>query len=538
MRYDTRMFRQLLRLKKRQVIVLWLLVLVFVLPFILFFHAGALSPSHGPGGAAGEIFGRKIPWDVFQEESRLLRMELQARFGSIPVGLEEALRQQTWERLILKEEARRTQRVSDEEVAAAVRRHPQFQQGDRFLPELYFQFTRALGITPQAFLARVRDELRTAKLLEQVVAEVVVSEEELRRAYAQRHERIRVAFVVITPTDFESAIRSAVTDEEARAYFAKQAEAFRRPAQRTIDYVGMTAEDALATTGGVPDEDMQRHYELYQEEFTRDDGTVRPLEEARVDILNRLVLKRAQARLTDLALDLGADQRDGLTFEAMASKRELAPKTVGPLAQGAPELPDGLTASMLEAAFAVPVGQMTEVLEHPSGVFVLRPTDEQPSTIPAFDGIKAALIARMVLERSREQARARAEQLRASFVTKRSEGLTFDETCATLGVAPQRSDPLTRHDPLGPLGVVPHVTDGLFALEPGQLSEISEGPQGDAMIAVVEERIPFDETQFEEAREAFRATRLEAKRQEHVAAWLATLRDQARLKTFPEIPPD
>ena len=528
MGYDTAMFRQLLRLKKRQVIVLWLLVLVFVLPFILFFHAGSLGPSSGPGGAAGEIFGRKIPWEVFQEESRLLKLELQARFGDIPEGLEEALRQQTWERLILKEEARRTQRVSDDEVAAAVRRYPQFQQGGRFLPELYFQFTRALGITPQAFEARVRDELRIRKLLEQVAADVVVSEEDLRGAYAQLHDRIRMAFVVITPTEFEPTIRSAVTDEDARASFATQAEAFRRPAQRMIESVGMATEDAFAATGRVPDEEIQRYYELRQDEFSSEDGTVQPFEEVRSDILNRLASKRAQARLTDLALNLQADQRDGLTFEAIASTRGLAPKTVGPLAQGAPDLPDGFTASMLEAAFAVPVGQMTEVLETPGGVFVLRPTDEQPSFIPAFDDIKEALIARMVRARSREQARARAEQLRASLVTKRSEGLTFDEACATLGVSPQRIEPITRHDPLGP-----HLTEALFALGAGPLSEVLEGPEGDVMIGVVEERIPFEEAQFQEARDAFRETAEAAKQQEHLAAWLDTLRGTARLNTFP-----
>ncbi len=191
MRYHTAtMFRQLLRLKKRQTIVLWLLVIVFVLPLVLFFHAGTVSQSAGPGGAAGEIFGRKIPWEIFQEEHRLLTLGFQAQFGDIPEALESFLQQQTWDRLILKEEARRTQRVSDEEVAASVRRQSQFQQHGQFVPDLYFQYVRALGVSPQAFEARVRDELAIHGLLAQVKAEVQIGEEGLRHAYAESHEPI------------------------------------------------------------------------------------------------------------------------------------------------------------------------------------------------------------------------------------------------------------------------------------------------------------------------------------------------------------
>lgn len=190
MRYDTPMFRQVLKLKKRQAVILWLLVIVFVLPLILFFHAGSLTPSNGPGGVAGEIFGRKIPWEIFQEEYRLLQLGLQTQFGDIPEALKGFLQQQTWDRLILKEEARRTQRISDAEVATSLHRHTQFQQHGQFVPDLYFQYVRALGSSPQAFETRLRDELRIQKLIEQIKAQAQISEEALRRAYAESHDPV------------------------------------------------------------------------------------------------------------------------------------------------------------------------------------------------------------------------------------------------------------------------------------------------------------------------------------------------------------
>ncbi|MBI4353595.1 MAG: SurA N-terminal domain-containing protein [Candidatus Omnitrophica bacterium] len=208
------MFRQVLRLKKRQTIVLWLLVIVFVLPMILFFHAGTVSQSAGPGGAAGELFGHKISWEVFQEEYRFLQLSLRAQVGDIPEGLEGFLQQQTWERLMLTEEARRTQRVNNEDVAGSLRRQPQFQQNGRFVSELYFQYVRALGHTPQTFEARLRDELGIQKLIEQVRTQVQISEEELRRAYSESHEPVNDAEFAHDREAFREAVLARMQDEQ------------------------------------------------------------------------------------------------------------------------------------------------------------------------------------------------------------------------------------------------------------------------------------------------------------------------------------
>lgn len=188
------MFKQVLKLKKRRTAVLWLLVIVLVLPMILFFQGGFRSMSQpGPGGTAGVLFGREVPWETFEQERQALRRSIAAQFGDMPEALEPLVRQQAWDRLMLEAEARRRIRVTDHEVARALQDHPTFQQDGRFVPELYFNFVRGLGLTPQLFEERVRNDLQVQRLLERVRGEVTVTDEELRRAWAESHDPVEEA---------------------------------------------------------------------------------------------------------------------------------------------------------------------------------------------------------------------------------------------------------------------------------------------------------------------------------------------------------
>ena len=166
------MFKKVLRLIGRRTVALWI-VIILALPFILFFHWGGGNAGPGPGGTAGVIFGRPIPWERYDQTYRAIRRGLESQFADNPVpdAFEPILRQQTWDRLILQEEARRRMSVTDEELARSIQTQPTFQQAGRFDPALYLRFVRAMGVTPQLFEERLRDDMRVEKLLEQVKAE-------------------------------------------------------------------------------------------------------------------------------------------------------------------------------------------------------------------------------------------------------------------------------------------------------------------------------------------------------------------------------
>src|SRR3989338_8462666 len=101
------MFTRLRRAKRRQTLVLWLLILVFALPLLVFFHVGISTPGGGEASFAGTLFGRRIPMEDFWFEHQQQRRTWEEQLGQVPEALEPWLRQQTWDRLILQAYARR-----------------------------------------------------------------------------------------------------------------------------------------------------------------------------------------------------------------------------------------------------------------------------------------------------------------------------------------------------------------------------------------------------------------------------------------------
>ena len=533
------MFKRILAtssVKARTRWILGLLAVSLILPMVFFFNWVGSRASPGPGGAAGELFGHPVSWETFQNEHEQLRRTLRSRLGQLPDGLEPFLQQQTWDRLMLLEDAKRKARVSDAEVARFIATLPSFQENGRFVPELYFRFVRASGLSPQTFEARLRDDLRIQKLVDSVTAHVHLTDEEVRAAYARDHERLRAAVLVIDPTAFEPAARQALTEETLHAYYAVHHDQFRLPLQRTIEYIGLSRADALAEQSPPTEEILKTYYDEHQDELknAEDSVPVPPFDSVREAIRRRWLEERAAQRLTNLALDVQDDADAELRLEEIAASRGLSVRTAGPIEPLSPaKPPQGFPASLVRDAFQTPLGHLSRALQVPEGVFVLRPIEETPARVATFEESKAAVERQVVQELARQAAKARAGQLRDALLAKQKAGLRFEEACVSLGLEVLHPEPFSRQDPISPLGDVPRVADALFALKPGEVSDVLETPKA-LVIAFVEERLPIDEAQFTQDQESFRKDLLASKQQEHLAAWLTELRSQAHLKSLLE----
>lgn len=532
MRYDSAMFRKLIKQEKLHGAIKWLLIIVIVVPMIFFGAMWVGGSWHvGPGGKAGELFGHAVPWEEFEQEYRLSSRSLQAQMGTIPEAFEPFLRQQTWDRLILKAEAKRTIRISDEQVARSIQTQPTFQLNGAFSPELYYQFLRSLGTSPNAFEERVRDDLRLQQLTELVKSQAGLTDEELRAAYAKSHERRRIAYVAFPIAEFMEEAGRGLDEPALRAYYTSHQDAVRTPVQRRLDYLGLSLAEALSEVPPQPqtDEELQSHLEQYEEQFTKSDGSLPALKEIRADVVRSWRTEQARRRLMDVSLDLQDAVDAGARMEELAAGLYLLMRTTAPLSLPAPDLPMGPTSSMMRDAFDQPLGHMTRVWHEPSGVFVLRPIEEFPSSVPPFEQVQERVRTLVLQERAREAAKSQATALREQLAAKRAEGLTPQECWLMLNLAPQRPEPVMKEEPIGALGQAPAVSTAVFALAPGQVSEVLDAPSS-LVVAIVEETLPFDEQRFAQDKETFRTQQLDTAQQDHLTTWLSDVRARARLK--------
>ena len=224
------MFRKLMQSRKLRSRTSWILAVVLVPPFIFFFHLFT-SPTQqaGPTGAAGTIFGQPVSWDRYLQHYVAVRRLWEDRLASngepvdLPTSLEPLIEQAAWDRLILIEDARRTRlRVTDEQLAAAIRGDPLFQVNGSFLPERYNQYVRAIGLTPRTFEALLRDQLLMQQLINTVRSQVTVSDDEVRQAFLEANEQQeQIAADEAGLSDQEEGLRERLLVEKQETYLSE-----------------------------------------------------------------------------------------------------------------------------------------------------------------------------------------------------------------------------------------------------------------------------------------------------------------------------
>ncbi|MDP3766885.1 MAG: SurA N-terminal domain-containing protein, partial [Dehalococcoidia bacterium] len=384
------MFKKLIQSKALRSRTAWLITAVLLLPFLLFFHFSG-GPEGAAGGAAGTLFGKRVPWEQYEEQRRWVRLQWALQFGEIPASLEPMVDGYTWDRLLLVEAAKRERLgINDRELAGVLQNMPSFQDQGRFVPDRYYQFLSSLGMSPTSFERLIRQDLMVERLTARVGDRAQVTEAEVEQAYRDAEERRSLALLSWRGHDFEPS-EASLTDEDIEAHYRAREDLVTRPGASTFETVGLTREQA-AEGLTVEEEQIQRHYDAHPDEFTAD-GAVTPLADVRQQIRDRLLQDAAKRRLTALAVDVEAALGDGQAFEAVAATVALPIARHGPHDAGNLFLVGGHDPTVLQAAFALKTaGQLSDVVENDRGVHLIRLLEVSPERIPPLEEVRELIV--------------------------------------------------------------------------------------------------------------------------------------------------
>ena len=514
----------------------WMIAAVLILPFLFFFHATGQGPARGPGGTAGTLFGKPVSWEAYHAQQQWVRRQLESQFKGIPPEmLRSILDRQTWDRLMLLDEARRRMlRVDDAAVAAFIQRAPAFQEAGRFKPERYYQYVRLLGQSPKAFEGLLGDDLLIEELMNAVKSSASVTDEDVRQAYTKAHEQRAATLILFNPSAFASTVESALTDEALRADYDAHPEAVRTPEQLVIESAGRSQE-ALAATIHPTNEALRAFYEEHSDEFLKPDKTTETFEDVREAVSRQVMEEQTRKQLSLLALDLQEDLDAGLRFEELVAARGLTTRTAGPLDANNRLVQGGPEPAVLQAVSRLPEGRMSAVTDTGHGVYVARVLERIPPRIPPFDEVRANIRSRLVDERAQAAAKAAAETWRTARQTAPQKELRLEESAIQAGAARVWSATFTRTDAIDPLGSVTTINEAAFGVPLGSLTQAIETPQG-TVIARPEEHLEADQSAFAKAQEDLRQQLLKQKQSEHLQNWLKELRARAQPEGFIESP--
>ena len=392
-------------------------LLAVVLAFIvtIFYQWGVRSGGGPTRSEVATIFGEPVSVREFQNVYNVLQQRYRAIFRmQSEVDLNE---QFNFREMALEELAKRAillrlaQQygvvISQQELEDSIAEIAAFQEQGRFSFARYQAVLRSQvpPIAPRQFEAQQRQALLLQKVLTLLTEGMQVTDDEVEQTYRRDNERVAIRYVVLTASGFEPQV--SMTDEELQGYYEAHKEAYRDPEQRQIRYVAIPLQRFMQhdnPSAEAVNDYYTRHLEAFQRpEQVRARHILFKVASSASAEQEAQVRTRAEAVLT--ALQNG---EDFATVAKQHSEDTATAEQGGDLGY----FPRGqMVAPFEEAAFSLPVGQLSDLIRTPFGWHILRVEDKREAATKPLAEVEAEIKDKIREDKARDAAAAFVDDL-------------------------------------------------------------------------------------------------------------------------------
>lgn len=582
---------------------IWFVIIAaFIGGFLLYQTSGLTGRAPVTStSVVASVEGTDVAYLAFEQNAQNAVQQEERRLGrSLTLDEIEQVRNQTFEQIVLnilleKEYARRGIRVTPDEIQQAAQnspppelmQSPDLQTDGRFDIEKYRRFLRSPAARTQGLLLQLesyyRDAIPRAKLMDQLVADVYVSDARLWQAYKDANDTAQVSYVRFDPNLIpDSAV--SVSDAEMRAYYDKNKALFERPGRAVVSVLTIprtiTAADSAAARAralalreeivkGAKFEDVAKR-ESADSVSAAEGGSlgssgrkrfVEPFENAayalkvgevsqpvltpfgyhliRVDerkagdtlTLRHILLRITQSDSTALRTDrradslarMAAEQSTPEKFDSAAKALLLTKETLTAI-EGQPlASPEGFSLAGVSAwAFGgVQPGETSSLFDTDQAYFLARVDSVSRSGVAPFDEVKDQIRVELARRKKVEALRPRAETL-AEQAAKTS----LDAAAKSMGLTVEKSEAITRGSFAGSLGRLNAAVGAAFTLPVGAISQPIATDEA-VFVLRVDRRVEASKAEFDKVKAERRQAALNALREQRVRAFYDALRKNA-----------
>lgn len=479
--------------RRRMKLILWILVIVVIVTFIPW-GVGVRMRSRADKrlGAVGELFGKTVSRADFDDACMAVRTDGLLRRSNLN---DQKINERAWERLLMLEQARREGiSISDRELANTIR--AQFGGDKNFDQKVYENILKNIGVTPRLYEEWKRQSMMIARLAEMARLSAWMPDEELERRRLEEESNLTISYVLNGTAGAGEGI--TVGDEEIKKYYDEHAGEFKVPPMVRARYAAIPF-GSVEEKAPVTDEQVEQYYNEHQREFAHDKQVK----------MRQILIKAAGkegekdgAEARKLADEIAAKLKKGGDFAALARKHsqdEATKKKGGDLGyKESRELPKAVA----DNAFAMKEGEVSDVIETPTGYYIIKVEGFQDAGIRPFSEIKQGVKA--TLERDQKE-RAVEEAKRAAYARAVDLSLALVDTPTLDNVAKKYSLEVQETEPFAESGAAKDVPKGdfvktAFKTEIGSFSDIVEIPQKGYCIIVPKEKTDERTKSLDEAR--------------------------------------
>ncbi|HUN91318.1 MAG TPA: SurA N-terminal domain-containing protein [Burkholderiaceae bacterium] len=297
--------------------------------------------------------------------------------------------------------------IADAQVDDAIRAIPAFQHDGKFDLETAKVMLQARGFSEAGFRARMRDDLGKETLANGVSESAFLPKEVVGRLWQAAEEKRVVRFQRFDAKDFIA--KATLPADAAKTYYDAHPGEFKTPESIKAEYVVLTLDDVAATIA-VSADDVKTYYEQNKSRYTEPeqrrashilitygkDGSAPDKESAR---------RLAEDVLKKLRADAG--QFEKIARDASISKDPGSASKGGDLGW----FGRGMMVKPFEdAAFSLPKGGMSGVVESDFGFHIIKVTDAKGGEVKPFDDVRAQIEAELRKQQAQKSFGEVAEQ--------------------------------------------------------------------------------------------------------------------------------
>ena len=472
------------RMRRHKAWLKWSLVLV-VLAFVIFYIPDFLR-STGTGADAGDtiakVEGRAITSGEFKRTYQAQLQAYRSAYGGQmseqllkQLGVEQQILQQMVdEQASLAEAEKLGIAVSDDEVRLRIFAIPAFQENGHFIGDARYQQLLRMQrppLSPSDFEEGIRKSLMIEKLRASLTAWLSINDSELEQEYRRRNDKVKLAVVSFVADKFRA--QATASDAEIAAYFEAHKNDFKVPEKRKVRYVLLDLE-AVRAKVVVPQTDIERLYNDNLEQYSTP-------EQVRASHILLKTEGKDDAAVKKQAEDILKQARAGADFGELAKKYsedEGSAKNGGDLdyfghGKMVPEFDT--------AAFALPPGQISDLVKSQFGYHIIKVTDKKAGTVRTLAEMRQQLNDQLAFER----AQAQAADLAANLEKQISKPADLDKVAKAQGLTVQESGFFARDEPILGIGPSPEAAARAFDLKIGDVSPALRASRGFVFIAPI-----------------------------------------------------
>jgi len=304
-------------------------------------------------------------------------------------------------KLMLQEATKFDLRVTDNELADAIRQIEAFQTDGKFDSQIYKNVLNQNRLTPEEFELIRKEAMIIEKIRSFILSNVKISEQEAIECFKWENTSVNVDFVLFEPGRYDDI---NPTIDEINSFFEDHKESYKIDAMIKVRYLRFDP-DAYKSIIETTAEEIHDHYENNIEQF-KTEKTI----EARHILLKldpnsnpETVEKKRKA-----ALDIFKLAREGIDFDELAKQYSECPSKVeggylGELKKNAMVKP------FAEKAFQMKTGEISEPVRTQYGWHIIKVEKVNEETAVSFKNAADKIRNKLVEERTTNLAYEEAE---------------------------------------------------------------------------------------------------------------------------------